>query len=100
MEQLVYTQDRTYSLSLREKMEEEVKEIEPFHPIARSVQFIRNNHATLAELMLHLKSYYRVRVVHRTTQNMLFCIYGGRHLTNVSFLCFRLQVNAWQTRSL
>lgn len=53
MEMLVYTQDRTYSGSLDESKEEEPKQRN---------SFLKNNHATLVELMLHLKSYYRVRV--------------------------------------
>lgn len=62
MELLVYAQDRTYSNSLseskREEQEEKDDELQPVK--CRSVLYSKDNHATLQELMLHLKSYYKV----------------------------------------
>lgn len=63
MELIVYTQDSTYSHSLSErKREEEEDEDKPFSEI-RSTIFCTDNHATLQEMMLHLKSYYSVSTV-------------------------------------
>lgn len=76
MELLVYTQDRTYSISLDESKKEE-QEVECFQknkakqPLS-GFPFKRNNHATLTELMLHLKSYYRVGFDHSNIQNIIF----------------------------
>uniref|UniRef100_A0A3Q3VJA8 Interferon-induced GTP-binding protein Mx n=1 Tax=Mola mola TaxID=94237 RepID=A0A3Q3VJA8_MOLML len=63
MEMLVYAQDRTYSNSLsdRKREENEEKDIRPPTKIqSKSFMFSRDNHATLQELMLHLKSYYTI----------------------------------------
>ncbi|XP_070693706.1 interferon-induced GTP-binding protein Mx [Pempheris klunzingeri] len=64
MELLVYSQDRTYSNSLSErKREEEEEEDKPKriqHPQILSIVYRVDNHATLQELMLHLKSYYKI----------------------------------------
>lgn len=101
MEMLVYTQDRTYSSSLKESKKEEEEEENQKKSITKfdlGFLYIRDNHATLAELMLHLKSYYKVRVDHSTTYFLLFS--WRKTLTQLSFLCSRLQVNAWLTRSL
>ncbi|XP_060926110.1 interferon-induced GTP-binding protein Mx-like [Limanda limanda] len=58
METLVYSQDRTYSNSLsdsqREEGEVEVKRYK------RSTKGYMDNHATLQELLLHLRSYYKI----------------------------------------
>ncbi|XP_064822602.1 interferon-induced GTP-binding protein Mx3-like isoform X2 [Oncorhynchus masou masou] len=54
----VYTQDTTYSHSLSERKREE-DEDRPLTEI-RSTIFSTDNHATLQEMMLHLKSYYRI----------------------------------------
>jgi interferon-induced GTP-binding protein Mx1 len=63
MEMIVYTQDSTYSHSLCErKREEEDDQPLPTHKI-RSTIFSTDNHATLQEMMLHLKSYYKVSIV-------------------------------------
>lgn len=83
MELLVYTQDMTYSNSLDESKKEEQEEknghkkgLQLFDHLGPT--YIRNNQATMEELMLHLKSYYRVCVDHSITQNICgFC--GGRH---------------------
>uniref|UniRef100_A0A8C7TJM4 Uncharacterized protein n=1 Tax=Oncorhynchus mykiss TaxID=8022 RepID=A0A8C7TJM4_ONCMY len=56
MELIVYTQDSTYSHSLCERKREE-DEDQPLTEI-RSTIFSTDNHATLQEMMLHLKSYY------------------------------------------
>ncbi|XP_064822601.1 interferon-induced GTP-binding protein Mx3-like isoform X1 [Oncorhynchus masou masou] len=58
MEMIVYTQDTTYSHSLSERKREE-DEDRPLTEI-RSTIFSTDNHATLQEMMLHLKSYYRI----------------------------------------
>lgn len=75
MELLVYSQDRTYSSSLSDCKKEEDEEEEerkdkrngPVHLKKATLVVIqctsgnrRDNHATLKELMLHLKSYYKV----------------------------------------
>lgn len=64
MEMLVYSQDRTYSSSLSDrKKEENVEEDNKRGPAllpVRSIVFSTNSNATLQELMLHLKSYYKV----------------------------------------
>ncbi|XP_040015312.1 interferon-induced GTP-binding protein Mx isoform X2 [Xiphias gladius] len=64
MEMIVYSQDRTYSSSLtdrkREEDEEEDKRKGPKFHKERSILHFMDNHATLQELMLHLKSYYRI----------------------------------------
>ncbi|KAG7999384.1 Interferon-induced GTP-binding protein Mx [Nibea albiflora] len=62
MELLVYSQDRIYlsSLSGRKREEEEESGEEgPFNQ-ERSIVYSTDNHATLKELMLHLKSYYKM----------------------------------------
>lgn len=82
MEMLVYTQDRTYSSSLNESKKEEQEEENELRlrktasNYYMGLLYIRNNHATLAELMLHLKSYYKVRVDHNKIQNIFFCFHG------------------------
>ena len=63
MEMLVYSQDRTYSTSLSDRKREEEEEEEEYNRSRKkshSVMIIRDNQATLQELMLHLKSYYAV----------------------------------------
>uniref|UniRef100_A0A674N6G6 Interferon-induced GTP-binding protein Mx n=1 Tax=Takifugu rubripes TaxID=31033 RepID=A0A674N6G6_TAKRU len=64
MELLVYTQDRTYSSSLdeskKEEQEDECVQTKIVRPPAFRFPFKQDNHATLTELMLHLKSYYRI----------------------------------------
>ncbi|XP_064183785.1 interferon-induced GTP-binding protein Mx3-like [Anguilla rostrata] len=61
MELIVYTQDSTYSHNLdeirREDMEDEEDE---GHKFKRSIVFSPDSHATLQEMMVHLKSYYRI----------------------------------------
>uniref|UniRef100_A0A4W5KHJ5 Interferon-induced GTP-binding protein Mx n=1 Tax=Hucho hucho TaxID=62062 RepID=A0A4W5KHJ5_9TELE len=57
MELIVYTQDSTYSHSLSERKREEEDEDQPLNDV-RSTIFSTDNHATLQEMMLHLKSYY------------------------------------------
>uniref|UniRef100_A0A674EGT5 Myxovirus (influenza) resistance B n=1 Tax=Salmo trutta TaxID=8032 RepID=A0A674EGT5_SALTR len=60
MELIVYTQDSTYSHSLSERKREE-EDDQPLPTIKiRSTIFSTDNHATLQEMMLHLKSYYRI----------------------------------------
>ena len=59
MELLVYSQDRTYSSSLSDSKKEE-NEDEDTSLKFRSIVHCMNNHATIQELMLHLKSYYKV----------------------------------------
>ncbi|XP_055773155.1 interferon-induced GTP-binding protein Mx3 isoform X2 [Salvelinus fontinalis] len=56
MELIVYTQDSTYSHSLSERKREE-EDDRPL-PEMRSTIFSTDYHATLQEMMLHLKSYY------------------------------------------
>lgn len=62
MELLVYAQDRTYSHSLSEsKREEQEEKDDQLQSLgSRSILCGKDNHATLEELMLHLKSYYKV----------------------------------------
>ncbi|XP_005952305.1 interferon-induced GTP-binding protein Mx [Haplochromis burtoni] len=62
MELLVYSQDRTYSNSLTEsKQEDDEEEVEHNHRgKLRTPVYTKDNHATLQELMLHLKSYYKI----------------------------------------
>ena len=64
MELIVYSQDRTYSCSLseckREEEEEEAPTLSQKHHKERSLVYSTDNHATLQELMTHLKSYYKV----------------------------------------
>nr|CBN81093.1 Interferon inducible Mx protein [Dicentrarchus labrax] len=64
MELLVYSQDRTYSSSLsdrkREEDEDEYNERGVSVNKERSIVYCMDNHATLQELMLHLKSYYKI----------------------------------------
>ncbi|KAG7229579.1 hypothetical protein INR49_012594 [Caranx melampygus] len=57
MEMIVYSQDRTYSNSLSDRKREEN---EGDSEDERSIVYSRDNHATLQELMLHLKSYYNI----------------------------------------
>ncbi|XP_032369867.1 interferon-induced GTP-binding protein Mx [Etheostoma spectabile] len=65
MELIVYSQDRTYSSSLDDR-KKEADEDEDKHdsmlkyPNERSIVYSMDNHATLQELMLHLKSYYKI----------------------------------------
>lgn len=59
MEMLVYAQDRTYNNSWSDhKADDESKSKKT--PKVLSIYSTRDNHATLQELMLHLKSYYKV----------------------------------------
>ncbi|CAJ1051456.1 interferon-induced GTP-binding protein Mx [Xyrichtys novacula] len=63
MELLVYSQDRTYSSSLSENKKEENEE--DGWACAPRVTFQntmhrQDNHATLQQLMMHLKSYYKI----------------------------------------
>lgn len=63
MEMLVYTQDRTYSSSLDESKKEDLnmeKKQRMKNDGKISFFLLELNNATLVELMLHLKSYYRV----------------------------------------
>uniref|UniRef100_A0A3P8Q063 Interferon-induced GTP-binding protein Mx n=1 Tax=Astatotilapia calliptera TaxID=8154 RepID=A0A3P8Q063_ASTCA len=61
MELLVYSQDRTYSNSLSESKQEDDEEEEHNHRgKLRTPVYTKDNHATLQELMLHLKSYYKI----------------------------------------
>lgn len=65
MELLVYAQDRTYNSSWSDCKREENEEKDrlghsPFVK-AQSTVYNMDSHATLQELMLHLKSYYKVR---------------------------------------
>nr|AAR99718.1 interferon inducible Mx protein [Dicentrarchus labrax]AAR99719.1 interferon inducible Mx protein [Dicentrarchus labrax] len=64
MELLVYSQDRTYSSSLsdrkREEDEDEYNERGVSVNKERSIVYCMDNRATLQELMLHLKSYYKI----------------------------------------
>uniref|UniRef100_A0A3P9H9M3 Interferon-induced GTP-binding protein Mx n=1 Tax=Oryzias latipes TaxID=8090 RepID=A0A3P9H9M3_ORYLA len=60
MELLVYSQDKTYSNSLSEsKKEDQDSENVPVYS-ERSIVFSLDNYATLQELMVHLKSYYKI----------------------------------------
>ncbi|XP_029907834.1 interferon-induced GTP-binding protein Mx [Myripristis murdjan] len=61
MELIVYTQDSTYSSSLSERKREEEEDL----PVQkqnskRMIVYCPDNHATLQEMMLHLKSYYSI----------------------------------------
>ncbi|KAM8867219.1 LOW QUALITY PROTEIN: interferon-induced GTP-binding protein Mx-like [Synchiropus picturatus] len=63
MEQMVYSQDRTYSGSLSQTKEEEEEEKAMLQvPKSKNsfVPLMRNNNASLMEMMLHLKSYYKI----------------------------------------
>ncbi|XP_047438806.1 interferon-induced GTP-binding protein Mx-like [Mugil cephalus] len=63
MELLVYSQDRTYSCSLSEQQKEEEEQGQNHkskRAIERSFVYRMDNHATLEQLMLHLKSYYNI----------------------------------------
>ncbi|XP_076609440.1 interferon-induced GTP-binding protein Mx [Chaetodon auriga] len=67
MELLVYSQDRTYSSSLSDrKREEDEDEKSGSHRSdvptfkVKTIVHSMDNHATLQELMLHLKSYYKI----------------------------------------
>ncbi|KAJ8388547.1 hypothetical protein AAFF_G00132610 [Aldrovandia affinis] len=62
MELIVYTQDSTYSQSLEElRREEQTEEDDPPEPLySRSIVYSTNSNATLLEMMVHLKSYYRI----------------------------------------
>ncbi|KAG7463692.1 hypothetical protein MATL_G00179310 [Megalops atlanticus] len=65
MELIVYTQDSTYSQNLSELKREEQEEQEDedgysFQKSNRSIVYNTDSHATLQEMMLHLKSYYRI----------------------------------------
>lgn len=65
MELLVYSQDRTYSNSLSESKQEDEEEEEHNHRgKLRTPVYTKDNHATLQELMLHLKSYYKVSLLY------------------------------------
>ena len=58
METMVYSQDRTYSNSLNDRKREE-SELEDKR-LKKTPKNDRDNHATLQELILHLRSYYKV----------------------------------------
>lgn len=98
MEMLVYSQDRTYSTSWSDnkKLEDETKIIKP-----AKLQFtvrVRDNKATLQELMLHLKSYYRVSWIsdgHQTSSQ------SSPFLSSPILLIphLRLPLSGWATRS-
>nr|Q5U752.1 RecName: Full=Interferon-induced GTP-binding protein Mx; AltName: Full=Interferon-inducible Mx protein [Solea senegalensis]AAV49303.1 interpheron-inducible Mx protein [Solea senegalensis]ACD93188.1 Mx protein [Solea senegalensis] len=61
MEMIVYSQDRTYSNSLSDRKKEESEEEERRKgPKLHKERNCMDNHATLQELMLHLKSYYNI----------------------------------------
>ncbi|KAF1391315.1 hypothetical protein PFLUV_G00040850 [Perca fluviatilis] len=69
MELIVYSQDRTYSSSLSDRKKEEEEDEEEGRRSGRSLGLLHkersivysmDNHATLQELMLHLKSYYKI----------------------------------------
>lgn len=66
MELLVYSQDRTYSSSLSDRRKEEDEDeksskCSKFSPrVTFQIVQTPDYHATLQELMRHLKSYYRV----------------------------------------
>ncbi|XP_049893069.1 interferon-induced GTP-binding protein Mx isoform X3 [Epinephelus moara] len=64
MELIVYTQDRTYSNSLSDRKREEDEEEDKWKGAViakeRSIVYRMDNHATLEELMLHIKSYYKI----------------------------------------
>ncbi|KAG5852398.1 hypothetical protein ANANG_G00061990 [Anguilla anguilla] len=64
MELIVYTQDSTYSHNLdeirREDVEDEEDEEDEGHTFKRSIVYSTDSHATLQEMMVHLKSYYRI----------------------------------------
>lgn len=63
MEMLVYSQDRTYSTSWSDnkKLEDEMTIKKPAKTLYTVC--VKDNRATLQELMLHLKSYYRVSLI-------------------------------------
>lgn len=82
MEMLVYTQDTTYSSSLDESKEEE-QECKSQQKKSYIV-YTRSNQATMVELMLHIKSYYKVCVDHSIIQIMFLYFCGGRHQNFVS----------------
>lgn len=70
MELIVYTQDSTYSGSLKRKREDEGVIIPgPFGCVSKNVN-CKDNEATLKEMMLHLKSYYLVSVILHALPNM------------------------------
>ncbi|KAM4587556.1 interferon-induced GTP-binding protein Mx isoform 1-T1 [Odontesthes bonariensis] len=58
MELLVYSQDQTYSVSLSDRKREEQDGEDTSSET--SLFYSNDNHATLQELMLHLKSYYKI----------------------------------------
>uniref|UniRef100_A0A8C9WLT8 MX dynamin like GTPase 1 n=1 Tax=Scleropages formosus TaxID=113540 RepID=A0A8C9WLT8_SCLFO len=58
MELIVYTQDSIYSQSLRDVKEEDDENNVP--TLRRSTIYTTDSHATLQEMMMHLKSYYRI----------------------------------------
>ncbi|XP_035266228.1 interferon-induced GTP-binding protein Mx3-like [Anguilla anguilla] len=61
MELIVYTQDSTYSHNLDEIRREDVEDEEDEgHTFKRSIVYSPDSHATLQEMMVHLKSYYRI----------------------------------------
>lgn len=86
MEMLVYTQDTTYSSSLDESKEEEQEcKSQQKKGVNGYIVYTRSNQATMAELMLHIKSYYRVCVDHSIIQIIFLCFCGGRHQNFVSY---------------
>lgn len=63
MEMLVYSQDTTYSTSLTESKTTDDNDMDCTVQNSlpkRRVMYFKDNHATLQELMVHLKSYYKV----------------------------------------
>ncbi|KAF7651959.1 hypothetical protein LDENG_00103130 [Lucifuga dentata] len=64
MELIVYTQDSIYSSSLSQSKKEEDDENDTLENkwscSSRSIVYSMDNHATLQEMMLHLKSYYKI----------------------------------------
>uniref|UniRef100_A0A6Q2Y258 Interferon-induced GTP-binding protein Mx n=1 Tax=Esox lucius TaxID=8010 RepID=A0A6Q2Y258_ESOLU len=71
MELIVYTQDSTYSQSLDDIKEEKEDTNHVFKSYLRS----RDNHATLQEMMMHLKSYYCIASQRLADQIPLVILY-------------------------
>lgn len=114
MELIVYTQDSTYSSSLSQSKRDEADEDEEQSTFAahRCIVYSMDNNATLREMMLHLKSYYKVSldleawfVVHVTCRlwrhTVVFVKWSLTFfISNCLCASFRLPVSAWRTRSL
>lgn len=93
MEMLVYSQDGTYSSSLNESQEEE-NELGHKHKgnksSHRAILYSTDNHATLQQLMLHLKSYYRVSDHLEENESVLQITKKSTRLSN--YFYFLLQI--------